>query len=213
MPAVCRFFLKGYCRYGNNCRFEHPGENDYSEPHQSYSNAYGVRDQQTATNFSFKSALSNIVPHATSFNSNLRESRDEGFSFASAFQSVPAQNTFKAVDVDMVEEIIEKAYKQQLLQQQQQQQQPQFGGLFSSSPFQQQQQPSYLQPQQSFLESKDTFGQAPRFQDASSNITTQGKSYFSDPQDLSEAELRAYERDKFEFRKIPIRPPPQTVCR
>lgn len=28
IPPICRFFTRGACTWGNNCRFIHPGVND-----------------------------------------------------------------------------------------------------------------------------------------------------------------------------------------
>lgn len=105
MPAVCRFYQKGYCRYGSSCRFEHPGESSYS------------RDEieTPSTNFSFKSALSVISPQQTfnqpapTFQQSLQYNQQQqpltssGFSFTRALQvsQLPTITT-KADDVDML---------------------------------------------------------------------------------------------------------------
>lgn len=49
--VVCKFFLQGNCRYGNNCKFDHPrNQNNYSYQPNQYkyqSNRNGLNDQQT----------------------------------------------------------------------------------------------------------------------------------------------------------------------
>lgn len=74
MPAVCRFYIKGYCRYGRNCRFEHPGES---------------KDVVGNTSFSFKAALNESSGGATG-----------GFSFTRALETIRT-NPNPIVDVDM----------------------------------------------------------------------------------------------------------------
>lgn len=70
MPAVCRFFLKGFCRYGRDCRFAHPGEN---EGPTSPSGGGG--------GFSFTKALEKVSTSTAT--TNLPQ---QGFSFTRALQ-------------------------------------------------------------------------------------------------------------------------------
>lgn len=160
MPSVCRFYLKGYCRYGRNCKFEHPGENSY--PQQD---AY-TTNTTNSTSFSFKSALSTIAPTSTLIRS-LNNSGDSkagqggGFSFTRALQAT--STTFDANDVDMLDTI--------------------------------------YQPEQVATFSNPTFSD-PTFSDPT----------FSDPSSLYPTEIACFEKDRFEFRKIPVRPPPKVLC-
>lgn len=79
MPAVCRFFLKGNCRYGVNCRYYHPGEHDNES-----------KNSQQSQQFSFLAALNKTreqeQPQFTS-----------GFSFTQTFNQIHQHHH----DVDM----------------------------------------------------------------------------------------------------------------
>lgn len=215
MPAVCRFYLKGYCRYGNNCRFEHPGETNYS-----------TEQVTTApTNFSFKTALSNIgLGHFTTQQEPQSPPSSTGFSFLRALQ---ASNNVD--DVDMSDGVFLNTTNIQ--------QANPLGGIFGSAAYPSQQHSSFTgfathqfqnQPvlgqtqseAQSDFFSSFNINQTKEFSFASvsslsqASPSTDKKSLiFSDPQTLSKEETEAFQGSKFNFRQIPIRPPPKCLCR
>lgn len=215
MPAVCKFFLKGYCRYGKNCRFLHPGENDYSNEEAS-----------ATTNFSFKSALNNITQQNSIEDFGPSAKTTSSFSFTRALEATsPGFNTFSSIGsqsfgIPYVNEFENRAIS--------------FGG---PSIFQQQHQPtvSPFGPQQTISNpSTNIFGthynsshQVNNFSNSGSFISyqapivTQSNNNLLNPddidmsegkEDISQVELKAYTSDRFEFRKIPIRPPPKALC-
>lgn len=231
MP-VCRFFLKGYCRYGSNCRFDHPGESGYNEDDK----------QQTSSNFSFRAALNN-----SSSNNNIGS-----FSFIQALQQGNQNSTFSADDVDMSEGLATYnsqgfSFTQAAFSFKQQQSHP-LASIFSPAPsqqqiyqqqqqlyLQQQQQQNYLQQQQQLhlntfsetnsFQQHSIVGQVPHQSQHDSNLTFQHNpigltqpqssiksSQFTEQQELSQEELKAFQSEKFEFRKIPVRPPPKVFC-
>lgn len=206
MPAVCRFYLKGYCRYGQNCRFEHPGENSLSS------------QEQPLTNFSFKTALSNIgfsqlaqpePPSAT------------GFSFTRALQA-----TSNVDDVDMSEGLLldTSRYSNPLGSifgspaNSTQQQQSSFSGFASQT----QSISTFNQPQQvnqtslfhtvNYSQPTDLSSTAITNRNTSSSQKDKENLIFSELQSLDQKELKAFENNKFEFRNIPVRPPPKCLC-
>lgn len=187
MPPVCRYHLKGYCRYGNNCRFEHPS----AQHETSYSNS---------TDFSFKAALSEIggsigfpsiiqqrpQPTFDTYQSNAGNTG--GFSFTRTYEAIKS-NPITIDDVDMSADVIN---------------QPPPTDLFSTS---------YFSNRNDI--SVDAF--KPRFASASLDQSRQqqvtaAKPGFTDPTELDDTELKAYQRGAFEFRTIPIKPPPRELC-
>ena len=88
MPAVCRFYLKGYCRYGKNCKFEHPGEENYELPGGfSFTKALEeTRNAQrtTVSEFSFTKALLN-TNSVSPFYNNTHHQQISPFSQPSPF--------------------------------------------------------------------------------------------------------------------------------
>lgn len=218
MPAVCRFYLKGYCRYGKNCRFEHPGEQT------------GFQDNtlSVTSNFSFATALSDIVPNNPLLNRDTT-SGVEGFSFTRALQTTGQDFSFNAHDVDMSEGFVTNRQDNlgglfspiynNLQQQQFQHQQSQFADSIIQNQFQ----PQFsITQQQTPLQTSQNSNQAlgptlvNQIQQQQQQQTflqqTVEDSDYSNLGDLSEAELRAFQSDKFDFRKIPIRPPPKALC-
>lgn len=223
MPAVCRFYLKGYCRYGRNCRFEHPGEQS------GYQNTNTkINDSSVATNFSFTSALREVAPNYPLLARSPPPSATN-FSFTQALQSIGHNVSIANNDVDMSEGFVPSNRRDNLggffqaysVSHQQQFQAP---SLFQQpNTFQQQQ-----QKQQQTLNTHFNFGSAqnPLVNNPSINNLTRQQSQlqtfqqqivrkleFSALEELSETELKAYQSEKFEFRSIPIRPPPETLCR
>lgn len=73
MPATCRFFLKGNCRYGANCRYYHPGEHD--------NNNNNSNNSQNSQQFSFVAAFNEVRKQDQSQFST-------GFSFNQAFKQI-----------------------------------------------------------------------------------------------------------------------------
>lgn len=183
MPAVCRFFLKGYCRYGRDCRFEHPGESD----------------PPPATNFSFKAALSNIgyVSQPVSQHTSPPPpppSTHTGFSFARALQATINN------DVDMSDdpsEVLNLSRNQPLSN-------PSLTNFHS-----------VLQTNSSLgfnLNSSLSTSSQPAQQLQSSSDHSKDLA-FSNLDSLTKEELDAFQGDKFEYRKIPVKPPPRILCK
>lgn len=175
MAPVCKFFIKGYCKFGDRCRFEHPGEDPISSTAQ---------DRQSG--FSFLSALNNVnqsqqvyTRDTFSFNANRSQgafappASASSFSFTQALQTVQSRPD----DVEMSDLKIET------------------GLSFSQVP----------RPEQIVLPPRPN----PQIANNQSNPIQQD---YVDIQSLSEEELRCFQSEAFHFRKIPIRPPPKTMC-
>lgn len=207
MPAVCRFYLKGNCRYGSSCRFEHPGEQQGSSGGFSFARALEDTPVTSVnTGFSFTKALHDPNPQSPyqggfnqqpfgsfnqTFGSPVQQTPNRGFNFSSALTTNPTpfgQPTFGSP--------------------------PTFGTFGQLSPIQQSQQstnnlfsstfsPHQAQNQQSFNTTADT---GLRGDFPCDNSKTSQQTY-----DLTELELKAYNSDKFQFRLIPIRPPPESL--
>ncbi|CAG2162154.1 unnamed protein product, partial [Oppiella nova] len=113
--TICHFYAKGYCRYGNNCRFQHiDNTQDYYQKTYQNSRQYDGRHTQTANTsnkigFSFNKTLDNITTSNTnpvlpqrfqlsSSSANYRPNETQNTSFArNGFQfansgSTPAVN-------------------------------------------------------------------------------------------------------------------------
>lgn len=157
MPAVCKFFIKGHCRFGSNCKFLHP-------------------KPETNKTFSFTAAL-----NETSQNYSFRAPTNSNFSFTQALEQT--RNVF---DVDMLDEPLLS------------------GSIFQKPSFQ----GNFVDiPQQPILFSHQPH---PHLQPHTQYQPQQIKQQQPSRQiEYSEAELRAYASSEFEFRKIPVRPPPE----
>lgn len=80
--AICKFFIKGYCRYGDSCRFEHPNKSE-QRSHSNYDN------NRNSRNDSYHGYYNNN----TNNNTNHQQT---SFSFVNALKqtSTPAASTF-----------------------------------------------------------------------------------------------------------------------
>lgn len=159
MAPVCKFFIKGYCKFGDNCRFEHPDEE---------SNSRGKNG------FSFLSAL-NDVSHSQQ-SAPPQTNNLSGFSFTQALQTVKS----KPDDVEMSDIRIDHGIS--------------FAPMSAPQP---------IVPQDMSYLNKPI---------VTSHQESNTQQDYSDLQTLSEEELRCFQSDYFQFRKIPIRPPPKTFC-
>lgn len=206
MPPVCRYFLKGNCRYGSNCRFEHPGE---------YSN--GNTRPSGAGGFSFTKALEEVSTTGPS---------PQGFSFTRALQGVDNSPPF-------TQQYHNQAQNSSYFNQNQYSNYNNSSFGYDSSLYRQQ----YNQP--SVSPSGFSFNQA--LTNANTSFNSPPQTLFGPPapsqlfgtvddidmrgseqaafelaqekeSQLTQIELKAYQGDKFTFRLIPIRPPPQHLC-
>lgn len=182
MPAVCRFYLKGYCRYGRNCRFEHPGESSYTNDVV----------EESKPSFSFKSALSSIPYQQQIFDQTIN-------TFSSQFQHQPRQQEqsrthssgfsfIKALEtprsrVDDVDMLLEETSHQ-------------FQSFSGITP--------------KIVTNPIAVPVQVQTPAAATAITV--SSSHTNQEELNKEELEAFRGDKFTYRKIPIRPPPQNLC-
>lgn len=237
--TVCKFFLKGYCRYGRDCRFEHPGEDDYSSN-------YSTNHQSSPINFSFKTPVSaNIQSQSSfSFSRNYQTSspvNSTGFSF----KQPPASTSFSLSqnvaqnDVDMSEgfsfrqsnplgSIFQPSPQQQptLAQNTLPQnnssifaptnlQQPILQSPFSFQQTQVRQQP-ISEPVNLVTSPSNSFGNlnnntAQPQQDTIKTVFVKQSEYTEESQ-LTYEELEEFKSNKFSYRRIPVRPPPRALC-
>lgn len=220
MPAVCRFYLKGNCRYGSNCKFEHPGENDYYEDEvdPAYSrqqNQYQQSSTPSSGGFSFAKALNQISSTPAqasspssggfSFIKTLQQTSPQvpqphlsshfnsgGFSFTQAIQahSPPQQNPFN----NFTHNFSTNSFNQQSNNS--------FSSFNNSNTFN-----NFSSPTPAFNSFNNSIPEVP-MQD---NLTTnqQQKVQQQLDIDLVREEILAFEAVKFEFRRIPIRAPPK----
>lgn len=195
MPAVCRFYLKGNCRYGRNCKFEHPGENS-------------TNSSSRAGGFSFTKALEEVVTGPA-----------EGFSFTKALQetvinSHPFDQQYINPDTSYFRQNQSTHFNNQsdnyftsndtYHYNQPQHNQQQFDNSFS---FTQALQTTGLDQGPSLFRPASTLFDVDDIDMRGGELTALD----SEPQ-LTELELKAYQSDKFIFRLIPIRPPPKHLC-
>lgn len=162
MPPICKFFVKGYCKFGDRCRFEHPGEN------ASMLNSQGGR-----TGFSFVSALNNVDRTHRAIPSNNNTS---GFSFTQALQTVKCRPD----DVEMSDVRIDQSFS--------------FAPILQSHP---------IEPLRRSQQNKQVIA---------NNQSDLARQDYSDIQNLTEEEMRSFQGEFFNFRRIPVRPPPETFC-
>lgn len=212
---VCRFFKKGYCRYGNSCKFLHPGENDEPLPQ---------------TGFSFTSALNSLnnsgyinnqYQHQYHQNNSQFQQpvQNTGFSFTKALQDVqqsqigfgqPQQQLFhqnhtfdqstlfNSIQPTQVNSFIQPHFSQQ------QQQQPQFGGFSFKNALLS----STIISDQSMEDCSPSIARIEHFGQQDTSINK----YYSDLTDLTDKEKEIFEGDKFEFGSIPINAPARVHC-
>lgn len=199
--TICRFYQKGNCRYGRNCRFEHPGENDAATTF-SFKEAL-IAASPTVSNFSFKQAVNEI---------NQPRAADVDMSETSFYNFNSGYNNFYQQQNIIQQQNILQQQQQQLFFSQQQQQQQHF-----QAPQIQQFNPFTNQPINQEVQNPNQFVLQPsKFVDQNQQQTLDNQSKedpdFSNPQDLSQIEVSAFESSKFDYRRIPIKPPPKALC-
>jgi hypothetical protein len=189
MPAVCRFYLKGNCRYGKNCRFEHPGENKSS----GFSFTKALEETETKTNFSFTKALEETTSNPTYpfVNNQQPFYSSTPYNFAGGQQQWQTgfNNSYNQTS------IFNQSY------------QPQYGN-FANFTFA----TSAVAPNQTYQYNSLVPDQTIRPGIDEIDMRLTGESQSCDNIQLTELELKAYQSDKFQFRLIPIRPPPRSLC-
>lgn len=204
MPAVCRFYLKGYCRYGKNCRFEHPGENRSGG---DFSFAKALEEETTNTSsFSFTKALEETTPH------HFNQQRQHAFQPQQFYQSTPYQSIFKNNN--------QTPFFNTSLQQPQQQHQ--FSVTLNNPTSPTYSNTAYYHHHQQRQKQQIPFGGGHNdiitnfsFAQAAAPANDTLFESFTEAQpevQLTELELKAYKDDKFQFRLIPVRPPPANLC-
>lgn len=211
MPAVCRFYLKGNCRYGRSCRFEHPGEDnndDYNNKSTSkFSFAKALEETTKPANFSFARALEESTYNPYPFANNQQQFYT---STPYHFNSGHQQHSHTGFNYPHNQSV----------------------GPFSQTYHHQQQYHNNSLGNFSFVAALASTNEDPTLRHNSLNNYA-SQSFYQDHTnkqcideidmrppgeqnrdniDLTEVELKAYQSDKFQFRLIPIRPPPRDLC-
>lgn len=205
MPPVCRFYLKGNCRYGQNCRFEHPGEN---APSSGFSFTKALEDtpisSSPASGFSFTKALESTTPSGFGnsfigsnqhYNQFQQPQLQHNINFSTPIFGRPPDN------LSFPEFSFSNAVNQS----------SNFGvpqaantgaGYFNNNNFYQ----SSLDQQTTLFNADDI--DMRQTQEAALQQQQQQQANIQ----LTEPEIKAFQSDRFHYRQIPVRPPPSSLC-